>query len=247
VLDLHCHILPGVDDGAADLAAAVLMGRRLAHLGFTAVAPSPHYGGGPGGDVAPERATEVRADLARALAQAGIELELLANAEHHVTMEMYARVDAAAVVPLGGASKWLLVELPWRAIPNVEEALFRLQAKGFRLLLAHPERYTYLELDVIERLVARDVKLQLELGSFVEVYGKRAKKHALALAESGSGHVLATDLHRPEDAETWLPLALAEVRKRFGQPAVTRALDDNPRALVADAPATAVPAFVAAS
>jgi protein-tyrosine phosphatase len=235
VLDLHCHLLPAVDDGAKDVDSAVRIARAMAALGYHAVAPSPHYGEGPGGDVDIERATRARELLASALAEAHVELDLLPNAEHHVTPELYARAQRSKVVPIGGASRWLLVELPWRAVPQVEDALFRLQTRGYRLLLAHPERYTYVELDVLERLVSRDIKLQLELGSFVGVYGKRAERHAQMLAERGHAHVLASDLHRPEDAEGWLADSLQAVRQLYGEQALMRATDENPRAMVADA------------
>src|SRR5690606_9135683 len=128
----------------------------------------------------------------------------------------FLRLERGEAVPIGGSGRWLLVELPWRAVPDVEGILFRLQAKGWRLLLAHPERYTYLELDVIERLVGRGVKLQLELGSFVEVYGERALAHGRALADRRLGHVLATDLHRSKDADRWLGAAMEAVQKRYG-------------------------------
>jgi protein-tyrosine phosphatase len=247
MLDLHCHILPAVDDGAVSLEAAVGMARVLVRCGYTAVAPSPHYGEGPGGDVTIERAVEARRALTERLAAEGVALDLLPNAEHHVTSDLLTRADAKRIVPIGGHGPWLLVELPWHKIPDPEGALFRLQAKGFRLLLAHPERYNYLELDVTERLVQRGVKLQLELGSFVEVYGDRALQRAKKLAERGLGHVLASDLHRPEDAEAWLASSLAAVDKRYGKPARLRACEQNPRAMVEGAALDAIVPFTEAS
>ncbi len=217
------------------------MARALSGAGFTAVAASPHYGEGPGGDVPIATATARRSELREELAKQGVMLDVLANAEHHITAELFARVAAGTTVPIGGTGKWHLVELPWHAIPDPEAALFRLQTKGLRLLLAHPERYSYLSTAAIERLVARGVKMQVELGSFADVYGSRARKQARALVERGLAHVAASDLHRPQDAVRWVEAGIAAMRRHFGDSVVQRALVDNPRALLAGAQPEAVP------
>ncbi|MEZ4271104.1 MAG: CpsB/CapC family capsule biosynthesis tyrosine phosphatase [Myxococcota bacterium] len=84
----------------------------------------------------------------------------------------------------------------------------------------------------IERLVERGVKMQIELGSFVKLYGKSVNVRALALADKGLGHVLASDMHRPKDADIWLPAALRSVRERYGKQALELATLHNPQALI---------------
>lgn len=232
MIDLHCHILPAVDDGAPDMDTAVSMAQCLAAVGFTQVAASPHYGEGPGGDVPPALGAERRAQLTERLAAEELPLQLLANAEHHVTPLLFERLRQRQGVPVGGTGAWILVELPWSAIPRPEDVLFRLQLMGHRLLLAHPERYSYLNADAIQRLEERGVRMQLELGSFVGVYGDRAQKRAMGLMKDGLAHVLATDLHRPKQADIWLAEALAYVRKRFGPDALSLALERNPQAII---------------
>ncbi len=239
MLDLHCHILPGVDDGAPDLAAALEIARAMVALGYTHIAPSPHTGGGVGGDVSTELNLTARQALAEALAEAGIPLGLYANAEHCLTPELFGRLPQGATC-IGGASKWLLVELPWERIPQPELQLFRLQAKGYRLLLAHPERYGYIEHDTVERLVERGVRMQVELGSFVDVYGDRARTRAEKMVARGLVHVLASDIHRPKQVGEWLGEALETVRGTYGDAAVKRAINENPNAILKDATATAL-------
>ena len=231
MLDLHCHILPAVDDGSSSLEMSLEMGQRFVEAGFTVLAPSPHYGTGPGGDVTISIAEEKRHELRDHFHRAGIDLEILPNAEHHVSPLLFDRIAEGDVVPIGGNTKWLLVELPWSPLANPEEILFRLQMSGHRLLLAHPERYSYLEVDTVERLVGRGVKLQLELGSFVGVYGRRAKQRARHFADKGWSHVIATDLHRPE---TWIQDALKVVEKRYGKAGLKNALEENPRAILSN-------------
>ena len=172
MLDLHCHILPGVDDGSPDWETSLAMARLLVDSGFTQVAPSPHYGEGPGGDVPIAVADSLRSELREKLRVEGIDLEILPNAEHFVSPRLFERIEQDSVVTIGGEGKWLLVELPWQSIPESESVLFRLQMKGFRLVLAHPERYQYVEPDMVERLVQRGVKMQL-----VDLCRRGTKRH----------------------------------------------------------------------
>lgn len=232
MIDLHCHLLPGVDDGVPALDEAVELARELVEAGFSIVAASPHVGMGPGGHVLPAVAAAKRDELRGRLEHEGIELELLPNAEHHVSPELFAMVSRGEVTPIGGTGPWLLTELPWEHLARVDEVLFRLQAKGYALLLAHPERHGYLSLDELERLHARGVRLQVELGSLVEVYGGRAKLRARELFAAGLASVVATDLHRARQAQDWLGGALAELERLVGAAGVEALLVDNPRRIL---------------
>ncbi len=243
MVDLHCHILPGVDDGAADLATALEMARVLSGVGFTGVATSPHMGVGPGGDVAPALAAERRAELREALGANGIALELLPNGEHYLSAELFERVSRGEVVTVGGDSRWLLVELPWGGLADTEGVIFRLQTKGYRVLLAHPERNTFLGLDVLARLVDRGVRTQVELGSFLGAFGAAEQDRAWALLDRHLVHVLATDLHRPARAAEWLPKAFAAVADHSSTDAVQLAAAVNPRRMLADEGADAIVAM----
>ncbi|MBJ80905.1 MAG: protein tyrosine phosphatase [Myxococcales bacterium] len=234
MIDLHNHILPGVDDGSADMESSLQMGHILSELGFRSIAASPHLGVGPGGDVSPATATRVREELGEAFRAEGIELELLPNSEHHVTFELFERIEKSGVVSVGGESRWLLVELPWMRITNVFEILFRIRVKGFKLLLAHPERYKYLSVEDAAELVRQGVRLQLDIGSFVGLYGTKALDKAKAYMDADLGHVFATDLHSPDQAKDWLHEAMSLVEKNWGQDVLTRGLVDNPRSIVAD-------------
>ncbi|MEO1483017.1 MAG: CpsB/CapC family capsule biosynthesis tyrosine phosphatase [Myxococcota bacterium] len=238
MLDIHNHALPAVDDGARNIEEAMEIVRGLASCGFTAIASSPHHGGGSGGDVSQERADAARAELRERMALEELNLELLPNSEHCVTPELFERMaDGTPVTPIGGASRWLLVELPWEGIPRIDEQLFRIQTKGYRIVLAHPERYQFMEPAAALSLVDRGIKLQLEIGSFVGVYGDRARKRAETLLESA--HVLASDVHRPEQCE-WVKESLKYLRREYGEALVDLGCEGNPRALVNDASGDAI-------
>ncbi|OGQ85298.1 MAG: hypothetical protein A2289_10850 [Deltaproteobacteria bacterium RIFOXYA12_FULL_58_15] len=233
MLDLHCHILPHVDDGAADLGEALDMVRLLGQVGFTGAAASPHHGGGPGGDVAEVEAKQARDQLCAALKAEGSSFDVLPNAEHYLGVELMQRMAAGELITIGGKSKWLLLELPWGAVVDVEAVLFRVQTRGYRVLLAHPERSMSLDLEVIERMVTRGVRMQAEIGSFVGVYGDEERQRARSMLQCGLVHVLATDLHSVGTAEKWLTQAFSWL----GDGAAELGAGVNPKAIVADASA----------
>ncbi len=235
MIDLHCHILPGVDDGAPDLEGALAIARCLVDAGFTGVAASPHFGAGPGGDVPIAIATRERDDLQQRLAEEGIALELMPSAEHYVTPELFERLANQDVAPINDGH-WLLVELPWGGLADPEGVLFRIQTKGYRLLLAHPERLPELSFDLIARLVERGVKMQLNIASFANIYGNTIHLRALEMADRGLAHVLCTDLHGAEEADLWIRHGLRAISDRYGKRAVQLGTTDNPQAIVDDRP-----------
>ncbi len=244
MFDLHCHILPGVDDGPADSEGALAMARVLSALGFTTITASPHVGDGPGGNVPRALAESRRVVLQAELERHGIELCILPSAEHMIGPELFDRLASCDVTPIGGRGQWLFVEFPWIGIADPEKAVFRLQARGWRLLLAHPERHEYIDRALVARLADRGVRFQLELGSFVGRYGDRAREVAIELAKLGHGHVLASDLHHHEGALEWLGAALSFVRKKLGEEALCRALVTGPKVILADRSADELLPFV---
>ena len=183
----------------------------------------------------PDVAAQARARLDAALATENIGLTLLPNAEHHLFADLLFRAEAGTVVPIGGGTRWLLVEPPWTPPAMLDELIFRLQARGLRLLLAHPERYNWLGDARLAGWVDKGVRVQAELGSFVGFYGELCQRRVMTLVEQGLVHVLATDLHRPQDLEGWVAAAIYSVEHQLGRGALVRAMSDNPAAILADA------------
>lgn len=235
MIDIHCHLLAGVDDGAPTLEEAVAMARVLEKCGYHTLAISPHVGEGPGGNVPRALAELKRAELAEHLHKERIEIAILPNGEHHLTTRLLEMIQARDVTPIGGSSSWLLVELPWPGMAQIESGMFNLQLSGFDLVLAHPERYSYLDIPTVQRLVERGVKMQVELGSFIKMYGQRAHGKVMAMMEQQLVHVIATDLHRSKDAAQWIPAAFSVLEQEFGKEARTLLAVTNPQALCSGA------------
>lgn len=233
-VDLHCHLLWGIDDGARTPDDSLEMARLLVGLGFRHVACSPH--------ARPEFASNDaelcrrRLDEARALlAEEGIPLTLHSNAENLLDAELPFKVERQARTV--GEGPYLLAEAPYlNRVPQLPEIIFRLQMAGYRLLIAHPERCR--EFEKIER--ARDavragVYLQLDIGSLTGKHGRTAKKVSRAILGEGLYSVAATDIHSPKDG-AWLPGAIQELEARAGAAEAERLLATNPMAILRGEP-----------
>jgi protein-tyrosine phosphatase len=234
--DLHCHLLPGVDDGPKTLAESLEMGRALWDLGFRVVAPSPHarpeYAARA---VAEARLQEVR----QALADAGVPLELHANAENDLVGDRFLQdVATAEGRRLGAAGRYVLVEAPYTApVPALRELIFQMKVKGVTPLLAHPERCVEFERKGrAEEAVAAGAALQLDLGALIGRYGRTARRLAEGILEAGLYAVAATDLHSPIDAREWVGKSLAALRSRAGDAQARAMLEERPRKILRGEP-----------
>ncbi len=192
MIDLHCHILPGLDDGAQTLEDSLEMARVAARDGIGTIAATPHadlWG------TQPDRADlELRVGrLQEALDAQGIAIQLVSGLENHLTPELLS----GGIVPLNRTS-YALVELPFEEFPHyVEDALFQLQLQGYMPILAHPERNAILrdDPDRLRGLVERGILGQLTAASLLGVFGRRTREASETFLRQGLVHVLATDSH----------------------------------------------------
>ncbi|HUM10365.1 MAG TPA: CpsB/CapC family capsule biosynthesis tyrosine phosphatase [Myxococcaceae bacterium] len=226
-VDLHCHLLPGVDDGARTLEDALEMARALVEVGVCTVAVSPHARAGfAPAEVCLERLVELR----RALTAAAVPLTLELGAENALVEDGFLEslgTPAARPVHQG---PYVLVELPYAApVPALPTLVFRMMRKGVIPLLAHPERC--LELQRPGRaaeVVALGARLQLDIGALSGRYGPVARRTARTLLDDGLYAVAATDLHAPAEARRWMERALADLRAAAGDAGLERLFRDHP-------------------
>lgn len=215
VIDIHNHILPGVDDGAKSLAEALAMARIAERDGIQVVVTTPHHFPAEGGPVVQQARTRV-AELQANVQGQGLSLALETGQEIMAAPEVPQRLQEGDAVPLAG-TRYLLVEPPFTSYPPyVEEVLFQLQLRGYAPILAHPERCAGIQEnpEIVERLVERGVLMQVNTGSLLGHYGLESEKTARALLERNLVHVLATDAHNPEGVR--VPVISEGVRAAAG-------------------------------
>lgn len=236
-VDLHLHLLPGVDDGCQTMEDTLALARALVSLGYTHAAPSPHHRPEyASAATALERLEEVRV----ALGEAKVALELSVNAENAFLDERLMReLGTPALRKVGGpAGRYLLVEAPYTTpLPALPDLVFRMKLKGVTPLIAHPERCLEFERKGrAEELVAAGALLQLDLGSLIGRYGKDAQKIARRLLEAGLYAVAATDLHSPVRAEAWVSESMRALEKAAGARSLRSLLSENPAAILRGEP-----------
>ena len=200
MIDLHCHLLPGADDGPETLEESIAMARAAYQDGVRTIVATPHEGEWArrhrGMDAGPALLEEVRR-LEAQVRQAGMALSLCPGLETELDLDLVERLRAGRALPLG-QGRYFLLELPsyQRAI-YLEQVLFQAQLAGWLPLLAHAERYPFVQEDpdVLGPLVQRGVLVQITVRSLTGEVGRTARETGLRLLRKGLAHVLASDGH----------------------------------------------------
>ena len=193
--DIHSHLLPGIDDGAPDLETSITLIKGLQDLGFKKLITTPHimadlYPNTP--EIIQDGLTKVR----EALKAENIDIEIDAAAEYLMDEGFADKIAAGNLLTLG--DNYVLVEMSFISPPpNVDQLLFQLQTKGYRPIMAHPERYSYYggNLEKYERLKERGCLLQLNLLSVTGYYGPDVRRVATKMLKTGLFDLIGTDLH----------------------------------------------------
>jgi protein-tyrosine phosphatase len=235
-VELHFHLLPDVDDGPPDLAAALELAAEAVRDGTRLVTCTPHAAFVDVAEI-PERVRELRA----ALDDAGIGLEVRVGAElawDDVPALGAAELDTVAQGPPG--RRWLLLEAPLPRtgdLDGLRAGARELRDRGFGVLIGHPERSRALvdAPGAVERLLADGDRLQVNASSLTGFHGPRAHVAGLALVEAGLASVIASDAHRTSERPPSLSAAIAVLRRHGTPAAQAEALAaDAPRALLED-------------
>lgn len=242
MFDLHCHLLPGIDDGAVDLEMALEMARIAAADGIRTVACTPHIYPGMYDNGAPGIRAAIAA-LQRELDGQGIALRLVEGADVHLVPDVLAGVRAGRIPTLAG-SRYLLLEPPHHvAPPRFEDSVFDLMAAGLVPVITHPERLAWVEseFDVFERLARRGAWMQVTPGALTGRFGRRVKYWGERFVGEGLCMVLATDAHHPQRRPPLLAEAREAAAALVGGEEAGRMVDTRPAGVVADADPASLP------
>ena len=201
-IDIHSHLIPGIDDGVETVEESLAMLRKYEQLGYDTLYTTPHviwdcYRN------TPEIILSGLEEVKKAAKENGIEISLNAAAEYFIDehfVEMLNNGERLLTLP----GNRLLVELPYSTpLMNTSETLFSIIEKGYRPVLAHPERYSYFHSDpsVYERLCAQGCELQVNILSLGNYYGENVHKMADWLLKNELITFLGTDAHKIQHLE----------------------------------------------
>lgn len=196
MIDLHSHILPGIDDGAPDIAMSLDMARAFVADGVMGVACTPHILPGLYLNTGPAIRAAVAA-LQSALDEEGIPLRLFTGADNHVVPDFVEGLRQGRLLSLAD-TRYVLVEPPHHvAPPRLEELFFNILVSGYVPILTHPERLTWItaQYALMERLGRGGVWMQITAGSLTGSFGKNAQYWAERMLDEGLVQILASDAH----------------------------------------------------
>jgi protein-tyrosine phosphatase len=198
VIDLHSHILPGLDDGSPDLDYSIEMALKARAAGIQTIVATPHVNNTYAVDS--EAMYSAVGTLNVALARKEVPLAVLPGAE--IAIERLAELPDGELRRLTlGSGSCLLIETPYTGeVPFLEQVLFDLQVRGFRVLLGHPERSLAFrnKPDRLEPIVERGIATAINAGSLSGQFGTNARRVAFELVRRRLAHVIASDSHDTE-------------------------------------------------
>lgn len=233
LVDLHCHYVPGVDDGVRTTQEGIELCRALRRIGYEKVVATPHMRPGMFDNDRARLAAAFEAFANAAQGEAGLP-ELGLAAEHFYDAETLQRLATDQALPYPG-NQAVLIELPPERMPlGLTDALFRLRVRGLRPVIAHPERYlpVFRSSEELSELVDRGALALLDLMSLCGKYGRKASQTAERLLSEGLYYAACTDTHKPADVPLVVD-AIARLRALIGDTGAIALLSDHPKHILA--------------
>lgn len=233
MIDVHCHILPNIDDGADDLATALAMAQIACDYGTTAMIATPHV---IEGDWLPpwERILAKCASLQQELVAADFKLQIYPGAEVALNLDILNKVTGPGPYCINGG-RYMLVELPAMQIPlYVDDFFFKLQARGIIPILAHPERHPAIakNLGLLTEWIQHGVLVQVNAPSLMGRMGERAQITAELLLMNNMVHFIGSDAHGLRARTPKLSAAAQKIHSLVGGEIAEQILETNPTCVI---------------
>ena len=229
MIDLHSHILPEQDDGAQNLGDSLEMARMAVESGITAMVATPHCAG--------DRSREVYGAwqlLREALEENHVPLKLLLGMEIFGTPDTARMLQEKKLFTLNG-SRYPLIEFSFRSDGEEETGILRSVCRaGYRPLIAHPERYYYVQEDpeLIDRWHRMGCLFQVNRGSLLGRFGRREQRMAVELVDRGFATVIASDAHSARVRTPWMKDVQQLLSREFSPVCAEVLLRENPKRIL---------------
>jgi protein-tyrosine phosphatase len=231
--DIHCHLLPGIDDGPEDWEASLAMARMAVAQGIRTIVATPHQLGSYEKNTAGQ-ILHLTAEAQRRIHEASLPLTILPGADVRIQENLPELVESRQVLTLGDRNAYLLMELPHEQILPMGRLIYELQGRGVTGILSHPERNGYLQKnpEVLRPWVQQGCLVQVTAGSITGWFGRQAKQLSRWLFRENLVHLVATDAHditrRPPE---WRQ-AFDHVCRYSGRAQAKKVFLENPQAMV---------------
>lgn len=218
MIDLHCHLLPGVDDGARTLEDSLAMAQQAVSEGISHILVTPHHKNGK--YLNPKKAVvEATAALQEEIDQRGIGLTLFPGQELRINGEILEDIEKGEILFIDDEEHYLLIEFPTMSIPHYAESLFyKLRQKGITPVIVHPERNQAIidDPNILLPFIERGALAQVTASSYMGVFGKDIANVSNQLIEANLVHILASDAHNTRGRGFHFQEAFAKLETEFG-------------------------------
>jgi len=218
MVDLHCHILPNIDDGPENYLKFIEMAKTAVNAGITSVFATPHH--------LNERYKNSKPKILEHVAEGNMNLQLeniplkiLPGQELRIHRELFISLEMDEILTLNNEGKYLLLELPTCEVPKyTHEMIYELLLKGITPIVVHPERNKVIikNNNLLFELVQEGALVQLTAGSIIGQFGKKVKAFTEKIIEHNLAHFIATDAHNNSTRGFFLQEAYDSIRNRYG-------------------------------
>ncbi|MBR3163480.1 MAG: capsular biosynthesis protein [Clostridia bacterium] len=214
MIDMHSHILPNIDDGSSSNVETINMIKEAYEVGFTTVVSTSHYFLNHY-EAAEEHRKELIGSIENELQQLNIPMQLCIGSEIFVTNNMVELLKEHEASSING-TRYVLFELPFeQEVPHLKDTIYSLLSHNYIPIIAHPERYTYVQKNpnMLLEYIDLGVLFQSNFGSIIGQYGKNAQKTIKLLLKNNFIHFLGSDAHRNNSIYTAIPKALLALKE----------------------------------
>ena len=235
MIDIHSHILPGIDDGPQTMEESIALARIYEKAGFTQVIATPHCIPGTSWNLSVDRVKELVVKVNRRFAAERIELEVLTGMEIGMDPSIGKLLKQGRLLTLA-ESAYVLMEVPFQQVPlNWEEIVFDVITSGYQIILAHPERCSQVlsEPALFEKMIETGCFTQVNMGSLLGYSGSKIANFTQTVIQKGYVHCLATDTHDAEYRNAGLMAKGLQLLKSWGDDTRTDILvKTNPKRIL---------------
>lgn len=234
-IDVHSHVLYGIDDGSKTIEDSIEILKQLKDLGFKDIITTPHYIEETKYNCNNKKKNEILKKLNQEIKKNNLNINIHTGNELYISNDILKLLEKKEVATLNN-SKYLLIELPMNnEISNLDNIIFELLSNDITPIIAHPERYAYIQKDIkkAEKLVNQGVLLQANYGSIIGIYGKKEKNTTKKLLKNNLISLLGTDIHHA-NSKIYLNFnkIIKKLNKIIGEKKLKEIMIENPNKIL---------------
>jgi len=227
MIDIHCHILPGIDDGASNEAESLAMLQTAVDEGIHTIVATPHYISKY--PTEKQRILSKVEELNRVIETNQLPINILPGQEIRAYGELLEDYEAGKLLAIGNGSRYILLEFSASHVPRyAEKLLYNMEFQGLKAIIAHPERNAEMmeNPDKLYKLVEKGALTQITAASVIGLFGKKIQAFTHQIIEANLAHVIASDAHNTTSRGFVMKQAFAKIEGKYGNGCV-RYLQEN--------------------